>query len=118
LDALEQAALEGPATIRAVRVNLAPFPVETSAGLIETLLPSFAKQLQAQRGQPPGIVAALQFDITKQRAVAAHPAGGAKLRDGVAWIRIRLVHSSILHEPPKHSVSFCIREFGLCVELI
>jgi len=28
----------------------------------------------------------LQFDITKQCAIAAHPAGGAKLRDGVALI--------------------------------
>jgi hypothetical protein len=74
LNLLEQLTLKGPAASRALTVNAAPLPIETSARLIETLLPPFAKKLHAQSSEALGVVAAVQLHVAKQHAVAAQAA--------------------------------------------
>ena len=82
LDALEEHALEVAAVLGAVGINAAAAAVERGARLSQVRRAQCRVRSangQAQRPQPGGIVARPQADVGKDDAIAAKPAGGAKL---------------------------------------
>jgi hypothetical protein len=66
---------------------------------------------QAQQVQPGGIVARLQADIGKDDAIAAKPAGGAKLSGEYIARILRAVQSTLKLRPNTLWGNCCI--FGL-----
>ena len=85
---LKQPALKRPATLRPVRVDGAAFSPQRSAWLHEQSTASVILRVfdfQSHGFERGGFVAAGQFHISEQRAVATQPALCAK-RVGEAWL--------------------------------
>ena len=97
LDALQQHALELAAVLGAVSIDAAAAAIEGGAGLIQVRRAQLGVRSangQTQRAQARGIVARPQADVGKDDAIAAEPAGGAKLADDCVVRILRAVQST------------------------
>jgi hypothetical protein len=80
---LEQFAFERPAPGWAFRIDLTPLATKARTWLVETLLPSFAKQTETKFCEQFGIIPALKLNIPKQNAIATQTTGRTKFADGI-----------------------------------
>jgi len=74
----ELLAVKLPATMGSIKVDPAPSLMMGRARLVEEDSTAPFLNLQAERGQSPGVLAYLKENRVKEDTVTAHPTGGAE----------------------------------------